>query len=336
MADPRKIRAAVDVGRTTGIYPLDPSVEERIQAAMDEVRDLPPAPYPSTASVVANHPGVAGYQVMTDPEYQQATKYDLLMRRLKAIQDDGKYAYRDSPMAQAIEPNPEPLQDRSFWARAWGTEAPSGYEPVAPYRHRGVMAEGQPVRNAMEVMNVPFAAVANNVVRPFFNLDKAVDVQPKQLNKATGGLYNAFRGEDPNPQWSAEQLFVESVPFDSPMMIDSQGNPARVYEVFKKYTPSQETGVVDGSDLLGDMGMQPGWKRNLLGLAIETPLDPFTTSIGPMVKNAGRAMRYASPAARNAAIRGAGMEAAQEFVLPPAALTGLLEAVKYGARNSGE
>jgi hypothetical protein len=192
------------------------------------------------------------------------------------------------------------------------------------------LAEGQPVRTALEVINVPFAAVANNVVRPFLNMERAVEVQPKQLNKATGGLYNALRGEDPNPRWSAEQRFVEAVPFDSPLMTMTRGNPSLAYQ---QYEAPQETGTVDGAELLGDMGMSPGWNRDLLGMVIETPLDPFTTSIGPMVRNAGRAMRYASPAARNAAIRGAALQGAGEFAVPPAVLTGLLEAAKYGARQ---
>jgi len=328
---PEEVRASADVGRQTGIFPLGAGVDERILAAVDEVRDLPDAEYPSMASVVADHPGVASYQVMTDPEYQQATKYDLLMRRLQAIQQEQPEKYKASPAAEVYGPNPEPIRDRSFWAEKWGTEPRGAYEPIAPYRHRGFLAPGQPIRNATEVMNIPFAAIGNNVVRPFLDLDKAAEVQPHQLNKATGGLYNAFRGEDPNPQWSDEQRFVEGIPFDSPLMEGSQGNPTRVWEALQKYSPDQQTGEVYGDELLGDAGMSPGAARQLLGMVIEAPLDPFTTAIGPMVKNAGRAMRYASPTARNAALRRVGSAATQEFVLPPAVLTGLLEAAKYGA-----
>ena len=328
---PEEVRAAVDVGRQTGIFPLGAGVNERILAAVEEVRDLPDAQYPSTASVVANHPGVASYQVMTDPEYQQATKYDLLMRRLQAIQQEQPDKYKGSPAAEVYGPKPEPIRDRSFWAQQWGAEPRGAYDPVAPYRHRGLLAPGQPVRNAMEVMNIPFAAVGNNVVRPFFNLDKAADAQPKQLNKATGGLYNAFRGEDPNPQWSDEQRFVEAVDFDSPLMEGSQGNPTRAWDQLQARVPNQQTGEVYGDELLGDAGMSPGLARQVLGAVVEAPFDPFTTAIGPMVKNAGRAVRYASPTARNAALRRVGADATQEFVLPPAVLTGLLEAAKYGA-----
>jgi len=328
---PDEVQAAADVGRQTGIYPLGAGVDERIFAAAEEVKGLPDAAYPSVASVVADHPGLLGYQVMTDPEYQQATKYDLLMRRLQAIQQEQPARYGESPAAQYYGPNPEPIRDRSFWGETWETKPRGAYEPIAPYRHRGFLATGQPITNAVEVMNIPFAAIGNNIVRPFLDLDKAAQVQPKQMNKATGGLYNAFRGEDPNPQWADEQRFVEAMRFDHPLMLGSEGNPTRAWEQLRARMPAEQNGAVYGDEMLGDAGMPPGVARQILGAVIEAPLDPFTTAIGPMVQGAKTAMRAATPAARNAALRGVGRAAVNEFVLPPAVLTGLLESARYGA-----
>lgn len=324
-------RAEIAQGRTTGIYGLptppgmpasafDPGVDDLATEAGRAVMALPDLPYPSTAEVMANHPGAAGYQVLTDPEYQNVNKYDMLMRRLSAIQQENPSAFRRSEVAQSLTggATPEPVKDRSLWGRAWGSEAGSGYSPVPPYRHRGVLAPGQPVRNAWDLWMVPFSAVANNVVRPMYDLDKAVATQPAQLANATGGISNLIQGNEMNPAWAEERAFSEAAGPLSPAMILTQGNPAQMY----KY--DGPSGTVDGEEVLKETGYPEHWSRTALGMLLEAPLDPATTSLGLIGKNAARAMRYASPAARNAALRGVGSNVAGELYAP-AAMTGALE-----------
>ncbi len=329
-------RAEIAQGRTSGIYGLptpsgmpasgfDPGVDDLVLEAKADIMALPKLPYPSTAEVVANHPGVAGYQVLTDPEYQNVNKYDMLMRRLEAIQRENPSGFRNSYQANALTGGitPEPVRDRSMWGNRLGSEPGSGYEPVPPYRHRGVLAPGQPVRNAWDLWMVPFSALANNVVRPFFDLDKAAATQPAQLATATGGLSNLIQGKELNPAWSEDLENSKSAGPMSRAMIETQGNPAMHHE-YKSKVPS---GTVDGEELLTDMGYPEHWSRTALGMLIEAPFDPATASLGLIGKGLGRAMRYASPVARNAALRSVGRNVAGELYAPMG-MTGFLEAAK--------
>lgn len=331
-------RAEIAQGRTTGIFGispppghpkgiLDPGVDDLVREAVQDIKALPKVPYPSTAEVMANHPGVAGYQVLTDKEYQNVNKYDMLMRRLQAIQNENPSGYQQSSEAQGVTFGiaPEPVRDRSMWGNALGSKAGDGYSPVPPYRHRGFLAPGQPVRNAWDLWMVPFSAVANNMVRPLYDLDKAVTTQPAQLANATGGISNLIQGKEMNPAWAEERAFSESAGPMSPAMLLTQGNPAKMYQY------EGPSGTVDGEEILTETGYPEHWSRTALGMLLEAPLDPATTSLGLIGKNAARVMRYASPAARNAALRGVGSNVAGELYAP-AAMTGALE---YGRSLGG-
>jgi hypothetical protein len=59
-----------------------PDVDDLVDKAYSDVRAMPKYPYPSLGSVIVNHPGVLGHQILTDEEYQEKRKYDELMRRL--------------------------------------------------------------------------------------------------------------------------------------------------------------------------------------------------------------------------------------------------------------
>lgn len=328
MAEDFDVRTAIEYGRRTGLYPasvgpgMRPSIDQRVNDAVQEVSSLPSVPYPSTWSVVSKHPGVLGYQVMTDNEYQAASKYDMLMRRLQAIQQDDPSAFRRSAIAQLLpDGNPQPIK-----APGWFHDRERGAdEPVPPYRHRGVFAPGQPGRTFMDLWMVPFSAVANNVIRPSYDLDKAVENQPAQLNNATGGMYGLVTGKDMNPAWSSEQRYVESQGFASPSMLATGGKPHLAYQY------EGPSGTVDGPQVLEEIGYPDHWSRDFLGIAMEAPLDPATTSLGLMGKNLARAGRYASPAAKRAALGAAGRNLGGELAAP-AVWTGVLE----GARRMGE
>ena len=336
-------RAEIAQGRTTGLYGLstppgmpqtifDPGVDDLVREAVQDIKALPKVPYPSTAEVMANHPGVAGYQVLTDKEYQNVNKYDMLMRRLQAIQNENPSGYRQSSDAQGVTfgITPEPVRDRSMWGNALGSKAGDGYSPVPPYRHRGFLAPGQPVRNAWDLWMVPFSAVANNMVRPLYDLDKAVTTQPAQLANATGGLSNVVQGKEMNPAWSEEREFSESAgPLSLPMMV-GQGNPGATYLRDGGY--KGPSGTVEGEEILTEVGYPEHWSRTALGMLLEAPLDFATNSLKLIGKNAAMAMRSTSPVARNAALRGVGSNVAGEMYAPMG-MTGILEAAKEMKRR---
>lgn len=333
MADWHRAQAEAEIAKYRAAH-------DAVQQAYDEVKAAPPVEYPSTWSVVANHPGVAGYQVMSDPEYQQAVKYDKLMRRLRDIQrEHGGLATRESPLFMALtNGSPEPIRDRSFWARQWGTPEPSGDKPLPPYRHRGVLATGQPLRNAFEAYTIPFSAVANTFVRPTYDLDKAAKAAPEVANKTFLGVPRAVRAlADPsykgeiNKLWANERKFAESVPFDDPLMAYTQGDPAQWFRESTARAGATDQGVVDGTTVLEELGYPDHWSRNLAGMALEIPLDPMS-GMAAMAKNAGRLGRFASPAAKRAAVGGIARGLGSELA-PAAGMTAFMEALRRASQR---
>lgn len=333
LADWKRAQADAEVAKYQAAH-------DAVQQAYDEVKASPPVKYPSMWSIIANHPGAAGYQVMSDPEYQQAVRYDKLMRRLRDIQrEHGGLATRESPLFMALTGgHPEPIRDRSFFASAWGTPEPSGDEPLPPYRHRGVLAPGQPMRNAFDAYTVPFSAVANTFVRPTYDLDKAAEAAPEVANKTFLGVPRAIRAlADPsykgeiNKLWANERKFAESVPFDSPAMVYSQGDPAKMFRDMTSMAGATDPGVVDGTTVLEEVGYPDHWSRNLAGMALEIPLDPMS-GIGAMAKNAGRLGRFTSPAAKRAAVGGIARGLGSELA-PAAGMTAFMEALRRAGQS---
>lgn len=344
MADPR---SEIAMGRLTGIYgapnpkdwpvtTVDDPVELEARAARQEMADLPDLPYPSTANVMANHPGVLGYQVMTDPEYQQAVKYDNLMRRLEAIKSDrGGMAFRESPTAGLLTGGtykPEPMRDRSFWGEYWKSKPHSGTEQLPPYRHRGVLASGQPLRNALELWQVPFSAVSNTAIRPWYDLDKAAAAAPEVANKAFAGIPRAIRAvTEPgyegeiNQDWADEQRFVENQRFDGEPMLATKGNPANLYRAMQT---GSTPGIVEGPEILGELGYPEHWSRDLLGIMGESVLDPMS-GYGAVAKGIGGLGRSG---ARAQALRTAAGGLASEAT-PAASMAALLEVLRRAQQS---
>lgn len=268
------------------------TVNEDIRAALDDVRSLPPAKYPSTWSVAANHPGIFGYQVMSEPEYQNRARYDELMRRLEAIKEKhGGMAYLDSPVAQQVEPYPKYTG------------------PTKPYRYRGVLANGQPIRNSLDVLQTPFSLVANTA-RAAWDLDKAAANAPAVANRTSFGLWNMAQGREPNEAWAKERAIIDKIPFDSPAMLATKGDPGQALGTMS------EGGIVEGPQMLKeDFGFPDNWKTDMAGLALEAAADPVTGAT-QAIRHLSKATRVAAPAARAAHLMRAGKLGAQEMYLP--------------------
>lgn len=280
-----------------------PDVDDLVDKAYADVRALPKYPYPSMGSVIANHPGFLGHQILTDQEYQEKRKYDELMRRLESIRTDLPDQFRQKKFEF---PSMRPIM---------GSDIEFGPQDITPYRKRGVMDEGMPIRNAMQVLQAPFSVVANTA-RAAYDLPKAAEEAPYVANKATGGLWNAAQGKDPNPSWSQEREFAGSIPFDHPLMMVTKGNPGAAYN--ELYDPPAERGSIEGPDYLKeDFGFPDSLGTDIAGYALEAAADPITGAAKAM-SHAGKALKVLSPAARNAhALRAAGL-LGQEIALPSA------------------
>lgn len=280
-----------------------PSVDDLVRQAVSEVAAEPNHPYPSMWDVFVNHPGALTHQILSDEEYQQKRKYDSLMRRLAAIQQ--QYPSEFGKKEFTIDGDGNPVL---------GSDLQVGPKDVSPYRQRGMLEPGMPVANAFQVMQAPFSLVANTA-RAAYDLPKSLEEAPYVYNKASGGLYNVYHGKDPNPSWSAEREWSGKVPFHSPLMMLTDGNPGLAEGLKPGDT---ERGSIEGPDLLkSDFGWKDSLGTDIAGYALEAVADPVmgaTDAIRHLAKASGNLFsRYgAKHATRAASLMG------QEMALPSA------------------
>lgn len=294
-----------------------PSVDDLVRQAVSEVAAEPNHPYPSMWNVAVNHPGFLAHQVLSDEEYQQKRKYDALMRRLADIQQQHPEQF-----------NKKVFMDFGDGEPVRGSDLKVGPQDVSPYRVRGMLEPGMPLSNAFQVLQAPFSMVANTA-RAAYDLPKAAEEAPHVANKASGGLWNAVQGKDPNPSWAAEREWSGKVPFYSPLMMLTDGNPG-LAEGLKP--GDKERGSIEGPDFLkSDFGWKDSLGTDIAGYALEALADPVTgatDAIKHLAKASGNLFsRYgAKHAARAASLMG------QEMALP-GALSGASE---YNRRQRGE
>lgn len=283
-----------------------PDVDDLVDQAYSDVRALPKYPYPSLGSVIVNHPGVLQNQILTDQEYQEKRKYDALMRRLGQIQEQlpDQFAQKQFPV-----PGSDPI---------YGRDIQAGPQDTSPYRRRDMLGAGMPLANALQVVQAPFS-VAANTLRAAYDLPKAAEEAPYVANKATGGLFNIVQGKDPNPTWSAEREFAGRVPFDSPLMMLTEGNPGSAYGILYG---SQERGSLEGPQVLKeDFGFPDTVGTDMAGNAIEALVDPIGSPY-QIYKTAGRALTAGSRAAMKANATRAAKLLGVEMALPTAFTAG--------------
>jgi len=289
-------------------------IRDLINAAYDEVRELPRAKYPSMLSVAVNHPGFIGHEVVDDAEYQNKYRYDQLMRRLDQIQRDNPREFADT--AFYPKPVPHPTTGKLMMRPVYGRELKTGPQDVSPYRERGAMAQGMFLPNALQVLQSPFSVVANTA-RSTYDLDKAAEEAPYVANKSTGGLWNALQGKDPNQAWADERKWVGERGFDDPVRMMANGNPGLLYQ------PTQrERGSIEGPEFLKeDFGLPDNRATDMAGYVLEAAIDPVTGAT-QAVRHLGKGFRAAAPMAKAAHAARAASLLGQEVTLP-ATWTGL-------------
>jgi hypothetical protein len=258
-------------------------------------------------SVVANHPGVLGHQILTDEEYQQKLKYAALMERLQKIQAEDTPGFNQAVIYR--EPARNSLTGDGYMRDVVGRELKFDDIDRSPYRERGMLSPGMPLRNAFDVVQAPFS-VAANTARAAWDLDKAAENAPHVANKATGGLWNAVQGKDPNEAWAAERAEVGKIPFSHPLMFMGKGNPGAVLPQLP------DKGIVEGPQVLKeDFGFPDNWKTDMAGYALEAAADPVTGATAA-IRHLSKGLRAAAPAARAAHALRAGSLFGQEMAMP--------------------
>jgi len=283
------------------------SVDDLVRQAYAEVAAEPNRPYPSMWNVAVNHPGALTHQILTDEEYQQKLKYDSLMRRLAAIQQQYPDQFGQRVFVDFGDGNP-----------VRGSDLKVGPQDTSPYRQRGMLEPGMPLANAFQVLQAPFSLIANTA-RAAYDLPKAAEEAPYVANKATGGLWNAFQGKDPNPSWAAERKWAGEVPFYSPLMMLTDGNPGLAEGLKPGNT---ERGSIEGPEYLkSDFGWKDSFGTDLAGYALESIVDPVTGATDAITHAAKAASKPLSRAGAKHALRAAGLMG-KEMAFP-AAFTGL-------------
>jgi hypothetical protein len=175
-----------------------------------------------------------------------------------------------------------------------------------------------PLANAFQVLQAPFSLIANTA-RAAYDLPKAEEEAPYVANKATGGLWNAFQGKDPNPSWAAERKWAGGVPFYSPLMMLTDGNPGLAEGLKPGDT---ERGSIEGPEYLkSDFGWKDSLGTDLAGYALEGIVDPVTGATDAIKYAAKAAGKLGTRAGAKHALRAASLMG-QEMALP-AAFAGL-------------
>jgi hypothetical protein len=296
-----------------------PDIYDRIQQAVDETAQMQRQPYPSMLSVVANHPGFLGHQILSDEEYQQKLKYAALMERLQKIQEEDAQGFNQAVIYQ--EPAVNRYTGKPYMRDVVGRELEFDDIDRSPYRERGVLSPGMPLRNAFDVMQVPFSVAANTArglyaagVNDMPMLDRAAKAAPEVANKATGGIWNAVQGKDPNEAWAQERAAVASIPFSHPLMYMGKGNPGAI--LARDLPPLADNGIVEGPQVLKeDFDFPDNWKTDMAGYALEAAMDPaFGMTSG--IRHLSKAVRAAAPAAKAAHALRAGSLFGQEMAMP--------------------
>jgi hypothetical protein len=289
---------------------MDPegdAIRRLVQQAVSEVGGMPSRPYPGMLNVAVNHPGIMTHQLRSDDEWQQQVRYVELMKRLQKIQEENSGAFRDTVLYEM--PDVNRLSGNMYMRPVRGRDIPEAPQEPSPYRQRGMLDEGMPLSNAFQVIQAPFSLVANTV-RSAYDLDRAAEEAPYVANKATGGLWNAVQGKDPNEEWAREREFSGSVPFYDPRVLETGGNPS----LWR--TPQRDRGLIEGPEYLKeDFGAPDHWGTDLAGYALEAAVDPVTGAT-QAARHAGKAFRAASPYAKGAHALRASQLLGQEMALP--------------------
>jgi hypothetical protein len=295
-------------------------IRRLIQEAVSEVGQMPRRPYPNMLGVAVRHPGFMTHQLRSDDEWQEQVRYVELMKRLQQIQQENERAFNDAVIYET--PSINSLSGSAYMRPVTGRDLPKAPDAPSPYRRRGVLDEGMPLANAFQVVQAPFSLAANTA-RAAWNLDKSAEEAPYVANKASGGLWNAVQGKDPNEEWARERQFSGSVPFYDPRMLETQGDPSQWRE------PQRDRGLIEGPDFLREeFGAPDHWGTDLAGYALEAAADPVTGATQAW-RHGAKAFRAASPYAKGAHALRAGQLMGQELALP-GVFVGLGE---YNRRN---
>ena len=222
--------------------------------------------YPSTWSLVANHPGVLAYQLKTEPHYQQdmrrASWLDKVAAMQRQYQDDGRgLQFRDAVNPKFLEA----VERRG--------------ELKGPYWNRGVMAFGQPLREGLNWAGA-IPATIYNAGRMAAGVEGADRDFEDSADLASGRMLGLAVGrENPTQQaWEMERKAAEERPLEDLSFVMEGKTGARILPTMDnlQYESLASRGQTSGNNVLGELGVQEGWKRQLAGALMDAAVDPVS------------------------------------------------------------
>lgn len=243
---------------------------------------------PGMMSLAINHPGILAYQVKTQPHYQQDMRRSSFLGKVAGMRDRMVNEGRGVEFNDSL---PQPLVEA----------VDRRDEQASPYWNRGVLAYGQPLRNATDWMQ-SVSSTGLNAARMAAGVPNAdVDFENSADRFALGALKG---GNNPMQQaWEAERNAEGMRPIaDLSAYMQPEQKGARILPNHSPYETHAQRGLVDGTQVAGEMGLT-GFPQRAAGFGIDMLTDPVT-EIGTGIRalTAGKYLRGAAALGSEAAL----------------------------------
>jgi hypothetical protein len=235
---------------------------------------------PSITERIVNHPGVVGYAMRDQDEYNDSIRHDALVQNLRDIRGQ----------------HPEEFQQTIAGTRADGTPVYWGEVPIdqdttpSPYKWRGIAAAGQPLREGSDWIRSVFS-IPQNALRVFGGSANQVDAESdlaKGLDTALMGVPSIVSGQDPNPEWSSSK----DRPFSALDRLLDHRNSQGLMEASP--THNARDGITTFAEAFRDIGAPNSVATDVAGGVLDAVTDPFP--LGPAAIKSAIGKKYGTAA----------------------------------------
>jgi hypothetical protein len=153
-------------------------------------------------------------------------------------------------------------------------------ELKGPYWNRGVMAFGQPLREGLNwAGSIP--ATIYNTGRVAVGVEGADRDLADSADLASVRMLGLMAGRENPTQlaWEQERKDAENRPLEDLSFALEGKSGARILPTIEnavRYEPLASRGQTSGDNVLGEMGIDPSWKRQLGGALMDAAVDPVS------------------------------------------------------------
>jgi hypothetical protein len=264
-----------------------PNIPWLVDDAKQKIAVQRPVELPSLASRMFHHPGVLGYAMRDQDEYNDAVKHDLLVKRLREIRDQFPNEFANTNAGTG--PDGKPIQ--------WGDVPLDQDTTPSPYKWRGISAPGQPMREGSDWLRSVFS-IPQNAVRVMggsVNQAKAESDMAKGLDTALMGIPSMIQGKDANPEWSGDK----ERPFAALERLTEYPESQGLLEAKPSNSDEARDGITSFGQAFVDIGAPENTATYMVGGLLDGLTDPFP--LGPAAFRSAMAKQYGKAAIQAAA-----------------------------------